>query len=65
MPISLLALEIPSNSQLTISSLFKGYQLVENLIESPLIAEDPLKIPVNKGILNNILSIELSNNFCS
>jgi hypothetical protein len=50
MPISLLALEIPSNGRLTMSSLSGGYQLAENLTESPPMAEDPPKIPADEGI---------------
>jgi hypothetical protein len=65
MPISLSALQIPSNGRLTISSLSGGSQLAENLTESPSMTEDPPNIPADKGISNNTSSIELSDNFCS
>jgi hypothetical protein len=65
MPISLSALAIPSNGGLIMSSLSRGYQRAESLTESPLIAEEPPKIPADKGISNDTLSIELSDNFCS
>jgi hypothetical protein len=59
MPISLSALQIPSNGRLTVSSLSGGYELAENLTESPSTAEDPPKIPADKGISNDTSSIEL------
>jgi hypothetical protein len=65
MPISPSALQIPFNGRLTVSSLSRGYQLAENLTESPSIAEDPPKIPADKGISNDTSSVELSDNFCS
>ena len=47
------------------NSLSGGYQLAENLTESPPMAEDLPKIPADEGISNDTSSIELSDNFYS